>query len=233
MIALSLATKDRSRRTLRAAGLVAKVLVLLAVGYALFPFWKVGIPLWQYFVFAASLTLVLVLVYWRISERGDLRFMIGAWALGSALYLLIAVPFALLRVSPSPMLHDLSVFDGLLYSFLRPVALLGVLAASLSFVRFTSPIEFLPFGRPGYWCAVLLRSAEFAGQELRNTQVALLIQGEWPEAGQYEPWWRHPRRVLRSGPILVGTAFRNLLMWGPWAYLCFLQLRKAPKGDFQ
>lgn len=224
------ANRPHAPRARRAAWLLVKLGGLFAVGYAFFPLLKGSVTWSGYFVFVAGLTLLLTATYWLLSPPRGLVMLFGLWSIGTVVYLLIALPLAFAGVSPSPMLHGLNLFERILYSFLRPIGLLGVLAAGLTFMRITSPIEFLAFGAPGYWMAVLFRAQEFAGQELRNTQIVLSIQGEWPDADEPGPRRLYLTRVFRSGPILVSTAFRNVLIWGPWAYLCFRKLKRGSKG---
>jgi hypothetical protein len=33
-------------------------------------------------------------------------------------------------------------------------------------------------------------------------------------------------RVVRAAPLLIATTFRNVILWFPWAWICYTSLRR-------
>jgi hypothetical protein len=148
--------------------------------------------------------------------------MLKLWAIGVVIYLLFAIPRIYLSVSLSPYFNFTSLTDRWLYSLLLPLILLGTFTASLIFIQIISPTEFLKWGRHGLEITLLMRALQHSAQVFNETKIALMLQNQWPDGGSSVFNLRASWLIIKSSPLLVSTALRNIILyWFPWGWLCF------------
>jgi hypothetical protein len=207
---------------LRRIPLVPKLLLLLfgaAVFVILFPFiLTYGLP-----VYAALLSLLVCIgvLFRLVVGRRMFRVTLLLWAGGTMLYLLIAAVLILKDVQPLPYMR-MSATQMLLYYFSYPLRILGIFFTGLIVASITSPAEFLQWGRVGLRLALLYRAFEYSVMSLDDVRRALMLQGEWPERGAR----RRFILLVKGAPVLIATMFRNIILWFPWAWICYTNLEE-------
>jgi hypothetical protein len=211
--------------------LVLKLLFLIsgaAVFFILFPFLlRYGIPV--YSVLAVLLICVGIL-FRMVTGKRTFRITMLLWAGGSIIYMVIAAVLIMRDVQPIPYMY-LNRIHLILYYLSYPLRVLGIFFTGLIFVGETSPAEFLRWGELGIRIALLYRAFEFSILSITDIRKALILQGEWPErAGGYRTG-QNIGIFVRGAPILVATIFRNIILWFPWAWICYTNLRKEIKGS--
>jgi hypothetical protein len=211
--------------------LVLKLLFLIsgaAVFFILFPFLlRYGIPV--YSVLAVLLICVGIL-FRMVTGKRTFRIIMLLWAGGSIIYMVIAAVLIVRDVQPIPYMY-LNRIHLILYYLSYPLRVLGIFFTGLIFVGETSPAEFLRWGELGIRIALLYRAFEFSILSITDIRKALILQGEWPErAGGYRTG-QNIGIFVRGAPILVATIFRNIILWFPWAWICYTNLRKEIKGS--
>jgi len=166
---------------------------------------------------------VLAFVIFSSNVVGKKSFvaMLKMWSIGAVVYLLFAIPRIYLAGSLTPYFELTSLADRWIYSLLLPMILLGTLSVGLVFVRITSPTEFLRWGYYGLKVTLLMRALQHSAQVFNETRMALMLQNQWPEAGSRIFDVRTSWLIIKSSPLLVSTAFRNIILyWFPWGWLC-------------
>lgn len=224
---------DLSRSTteaLRSMHLVLKLLFLIsgaAVFFILFPFLlRYGIPVYS----VLAVLLICVGILFRIvTGKRTFRITMLLWAGGSIIYMVIAAVLIMRDVQPIPYMH-LNRIHLILYYLSYPLRVLGIFFTGLIFAGVTSPAEFLRWGELGMRIALLYRAFEFSVLSIKDIRKALILQGEWPErAGGYRAG-QNIGMFVRGAPVLVATIFRNIILWFPWAWICYTNLREEIKG---
>jgi hypothetical protein len=203
--------------------LPAKIAMLLAGAgffFILFPYLQKRV----YITFAAFMAVLLftAFLFRSVSTRRMFRSTLWLWASGSAVYLVIAAVLILRGVQPLPY-RTMDMPQLLLYYLSYPLRVLGIFFVGLIFTAVTSPTEFLRWGEVGLKIALAYRAFEYAVQSLDQTRQALLIQGEWPDPADRGGFGKLAR-TIRSVPLLITTMFRNIILWYPWAYICYTNL---------
>lgn len=212
--------------------LLIKILFLFVMAFILFfSALLVTNALEVYFAFILTFVLILATLCWFTVGRKSFMTVLGFWAFGSLIYLLIAVPRIYSGASLSPYLDLKIIKDRWLYTLAYPIRLLGTFSTGLVFIRITSPVEFLRWGSFGLKIALLFRAIQYATQAFNETRLALLMQDKWPEEQQGFIRFREAWLTIKYGPLLVGTTLRNIILWFPWAWLCFNKLQLNKKGD--
>jgi len=147
------------------------------------------------------------------------------WAGGSVIYMIIAAVLILRNVQPLPYMQ-MGRTHLLLYYLSYPLRVLGIFFTGLIFAGITSPADFLRWGEAGLRIALVYRAFEYSVISLGDVRRALVLQGEWPE--RYGRYRAGQRIVLffRGAPILVATIFRNIILWFPWAWICYTNLKR-------
>jgi hypothetical protein len=203
--------------------LVLKIIFLFAgafVFFLLFPFFqRYGAP--AFAVFCALLAGAGAAFRIAAGKR-EFRLTMVLWLTGSAFYAVIAAVLIIRRVQPLPYVN-MAPSTLMLYYASYPLRVLGVFFVGLIFVRITSPVEFLAWGGFGLKVALAYRAFEYSVNAFDETRRALIIQGYWPD-----PTARKRKRALYSiivhSPVLIATTFRNIILWFPWAYICYNSL---------
>jgi hypothetical protein len=206
--------------------LVVKLLFLMssaAVFFILFPFLhRYGIPV--YSVLAVLLICVGIL-FRMVTGKRAFRITMLLWGGGSIIYMVIAAVLIMRDVQPIPYMH-LDHIHLIFYYLSYPLRVLGIFFTGLIFTGVASPTEFLRWGELGMRIALLYRAFEFSVLSIKDIRRALILQGEWPEriggfrAGQ------NIGMFVRGAPVLVATIFRNIILWFPWAWICYTNLRE-------
>lgn len=171
-------------------------------------------------LFSISLSLLRI-----ISGKKIFRITIWLWASGSIIYLIIAGFMIYKRIQPLPYIY----FQGwklLLYYLSYPLRLLGIFATGIIFVTITSPIEFLKWGNSGLKIALAYRAFEYSINAIEENRISLIIQGEWPDFSEGRRGLKRVYRVIKYAPKLVATTLRNIILWVPWAWICYNTLKK-------
>ena len=205
--------------------LVLKILFLFAgasVFFLLFPFFqRYGAPAFAVF---CALLVGAGAAYRIAAGKREFRMTMLLWLTGSVLYAVIAAVLILRRVQPLPYV-SMGISTLILYYASYPLRVLGVFYVGLIFVRVTSPVEFLAWGGFGLKVALAYRAFEYSVNAFDETRRALIIQGYWPD-----PTAKKHKRTLYSmivhSPILIATTFRNIILWFPWAWICYNSLIK-------
>lgn len=179
-----------------------------------------------HFILMAIIISFFVSVAYLTLELATFKSMLKLWLLGTLVYACFAIPRIYLAGSLSPYYSLQSISDRWLYSFLLPIILLGTLSVGLIFVRITSPLEFLRWGKVGLGITLLLRALQHSVQIFSETRIALMMQNQWPEEKSNFYSLSSTWQVIKFSPLLIRTAIRNLILyWFPWGWICFNQLR--------
>ena len=221
----------RVRGGLRSLHLILKLFFLVsgaAVFFFLFPFLlRYGYPVYS----AYALLLVCVGIVFRlVMGKHIFRVTMLLWAGGSIIYMMIAVVLIVRDVQPLPYMH-LDRIRLILYYLSYPLRVLGIFFTGLIFAGITSPAEFLRWGETGLRIALLYRAFEFSVLSLEDIRRALILQGEWPERDRGSRAGQKIGMFIRGAPVLVATIFRNIILWFPWAWICYTNLRKELTGS--
>lgn len=212
--------------------LFAKILFLLitTIVFFFFVFFITESKLTTYFIFLLVIIILMGFVCYIVTGQRTFWFTVKLWAIGSVIYLAVAIPYTYSGASLSPYMKLDNNVNRYLYSFFLPLRLLGIYFVGLTFLEVTSPTEFLKFGTVGFWIAFLFRIIEYAKQSFREAIIALRIQGEWPEESKGLIRFREAWLTIRRGPTLVIVTFRNIILWFPQAWLCFNRMQNNLKG---
>ena len=62
----------------------------------------------------------------------------------------------------------------------------------------------------------------FDGAHMAGTFVNNYEKEPWRGYGPGPP---HVFRLIKSAPLLVAVTFRNIILWFPWAWICYRNLR--------
>ncbi len=208
------------------APLWMKILFLLSGGslfFILFPFLlKYG--LYIYAVYFATL-IVFGIIFRLVAGRKVFRITLWLWGSGSLIYLVVSLILILQGVQPLPYLH-MEKLNLILYYLTYPLRVLGIFFTGLIFVSITSPIEFIRFGRVGLGIALIYRAFEYSISMFDENRTALLIQGSWPDFDDSDKKYRLFFKLILKTPLLIATTFRNIIMWAPWAWICYNAIKK-------
>jgi hypothetical protein len=201
-----------------------KLLFLVVGAIALylphFFLYKINLPL--YFTLFTSLVCSLASICYLVIGSKNFKMIIKLWAIGTIVYCCFAIPRIYLASKLSPYFIFTSLSDRWLYSLLLPLMLLGTFSVGLIFVRITTPLEFLKWGRCGIKIALLLRVLQHSMQVLNDTKLALMMQNKWPDTMQNKKNFRENWLLLKYSPLLISTALRNIIIyWFPWGMVCF------------
>ncbi len=222
--------KDR----LQGLSIVIKLL-MLAFGailfFLLFPFLLKWGGALVYLIFFLLL-LITGTVFRLVSGRRAFRVTLWLWLSGSAIYMIIASVLIFRGVQPLPYIR-MDRADLVLYYLSYPLRVLGIFFTGLIFSAISSPVEFLKWGGFGMKVALAYRAFEYAVNAFETNREALLIQDEWPDFSKGVRKNRRLGKVIKATPALVATTFRNIILWFPWAWVCYTNLQKEvmKKGD--
>jgi hypothetical protein len=215
------------KRSLRKLPLVIKLILLVSgasLFFLLFPFLlRYGTIIYIAFF---SLLLIFGALFRIVTDKGTFKATLWLWGGGSIVYLIIALFMILRGVQPLPYIQ-FETLPLIIYYLSYPLRVLGIFFIGLIFANITSPAEFLSWGEAGLKIALAYRAFEYSVQTFSETKTALLIQGEWPDFGGVKRQsFREVLTVIRSAPVLIATAFRNIILWFPWAWICYNSLKK-------
>ncbi len=220
----------RIKTSLKELNLVIKFLILVSGGacfFILFPFClKYG--LFTYILFFLLL-FIFGAVFRIVSERRAFRVILWLWASGSIIYLIIATFLIIKGVQPLPYLK-MDRLNLIIYYISYPLRVLGIFFSGLIFAHITSPVEFLRWGRAGVKIALAYRAFEYSVNAFEENRIALLIQGVWPDFSNEKRSFKMIYMALKYAPVLVATTFRNIILWFPWAWICYNSIRKEIIG---
>lgn len=175
------------------------------------------------FYYSAYIIMISVLTSFAFIIIGKKAFlaMLKIWGVGVIIYLLFAIPRIYLTSSLTPYFNFINFTDRWLYSLLLPLLLLGTFTVGLIFIQITSPIEFLKWGHHGLKVTLLMRALQHAVQVFNDTKISLMLQNQWPDASSNIFNLRSSWLIIKSSPLLVSTALRNIILyWFPWGWLC-------------
>jgi hypothetical protein len=147
------------------------------------------------------------------------------WTSGSVIYLIIAFVLIMKDIQPLPYI-EMDRIGMILYYVSYPLRVLGIFFTGLIFSSITSPIEFLKWGGFGFKITLAYRAFEYSVNAFDANREALILLNQWPDFTKGDNGFRRIVTVLKSAPILVSTTFRNLILWFPWAWICFNSLKK-------
>lgn len=197
-----------------------------ALFFVLFPFLlKYGVPV---YIFFSALLTGTGIVFFFIAGKRLFKITVWLWASGSIVYFCIAAFLILRDVQPLPYVR-MDDLNRILYYFSYPLRVLGIFFVGLTFSKVTSPVEFLVWGEAGLKIALAYRAFEYSVASFDEVRQALVIQGEWPDFKKRGNSLRKAVLAIRSAPVLVATSFRNIILWFPWAWICYVKLHKDLK----
>jgi len=163
-------------------------------------------------------------IFFRITAgRRTFRILLWLWAGGSVLYMIIAVVLILRNIQPLPYM-TLQGPSLAFYYLSYPLRVLGVFFVGLIFASITSPAEFIRWGETGLRIALAYRAFEYSVNSLDQVREALIVQGQWPEGGKGGSYG-NLFRLIKNAPLLIAVTFRNIILWFPWAWICYRNLR--------
>ncbi len=113
----------------------------------------------------------------------------------------------------------------ILYYLSYPLRVLGIFFTGLFFAGITSPAEFLRWGSIGLKIALLYRAFEYSITSFEENRIALTIQGSWPDSDSKNKF-KALFKVIKVSSLLIAITFRNIILWFPWAWLCYTNLKK-------
>ena len=206
--------------------LIYKALFLIAGGalfFILFPFLlKYGKSIYIiYFV-----VLIIYAVLFRVvAGKKSFKITMWLWVSGSLIYLIISIFLIIRGVQPLPYVK-MKQFELILYYLSYPLRVLGIFFTGLIFVAITSPIEFLKFGKFGLGIALIYRAFEYSISSFEENRIALMIQGSWPDFMDSTNKLKLFFMLVKSTPLLIATTFRNIILWSPWAWICYNAIKK-------
>jgi hypothetical protein len=213
--------------------LYVKLCGLLVVGLILFcpliPFLSATNVMVCIYV-SLTLAIFLILSHGLVVGYKELALGLRLWPIGVVFYALVCFLLIRSHASLAPGVNFASDADRWIYSLTFPVRVLGAVSAGFIFCSVTSPTEFLRWGKLGLAIAFLMRGIELTRQNILETQEALEMQGEWPSGGGFFS----PRSAIlatRNSILLVSTTLRNVILWAPWAWLCYNKIATSFKGD--
>jgi len=207
------------KRSLEKIPLCVKVLILIIIALCFFFFIKES-DLIIFSIFNLVVVAITGVVFYII-ERRTFWVTVKLWIIGTGIYLIFAIPLTYFGCPLSPFIKFQSATNRYLFSIFFPLRLLVIFFVGLIFVEITSPIEFLKFGKIGLWFAFFFRIIEYTKQLIIETMIVLQMQGEWPDEGKGLFQLREARLIKQYAPKLLAVVFRNIILWFPWAYLCF------------
>ena len=199
--------------------LIVKFVLLMSgavVFFVLFPFLlKHGLKV---YILIFTLLVLAGVTFRIVAGKKAFKVIMWLWAGGSIIYLIVAAFLIVKGVQPLLYLK-MDRFDMILYYVSYPLRVLGIFFTGLIFSSITSPVEFLRWGDFGLKIALVYRSFE-------TNMKALIVQGEWPDFSRDAKNFRRTFLVVKSTPMLVAITFRNIILWFPWAWICYNTLRK-------
>ena len=206
--------------------LIYKIMFLIgggAIFFILFPF-LLGYGKSIYIAY--FLILIIYAILFRVvAGKKSFKITMWLWASGSIIYLIISVFLILKGIQPLPYVK-MNKFDLILYYLSYPLRVLGIFFTGLVFVAITSPIEFLKFGKLGLGIALIYRAFEYSISSFEENRIALMIQGSWPDFTDNVNKIRLFFKLIKSTPLLIATTFRNIILWSPWAWICYNAIKK-------
>ncbi len=213
-------------RSLTKLNLWIKVLFLVSGGgifFVIFPFLlKYGSYVYILYFFVL---IIFGLLFRIIVGRKVFKLTLWLWASGSVIYLIISIVLILKGVQPLPYIH-MKRIDLILYYLSYPLRVLGIFFTGLIFVGITSPIEFIKYGKIGLGIALIYRAFEYSISMFEENRIALLIQGSWPDFGDTNKKYLMFFKLIKQTPLLIATTFRNIILWAPWAWICYNAIKK-------
>jgi len=206
--------------------IIVKIIFLIfgaSIFFILFPFLiRYGKSIYIIFFF---LLLSFGLVFRIVSTKRVFRITLWLWASGAIIYIIIALFLILKNIQPLPYLK-MDRFSLILYYLSYPLRVLGIFFTGLIFSNITSPVDFLGWGELGLKIALSYRAFEYSVSSFEENRVALLIQDKWPDFSVRNKGFKIVFMVIKYAPVLIATTFRNLILWFPWAWICYNNIRK-------
>jgi len=160
-----------------------------------------------------------------VSSKKVFRITLWLWASGALIYLIIAIFLVLKNVQPLPYIK-MDRFNLVLYYLSYPLRVLGIFFTGLIFSNITSPVDFLRWGEFGLKIALSYRAFEYSVSSFEENRIALLIQDKWPDSLEKAKGIKTIFIFIKYAPVLIATTFRNIILWFPWAWICYNDLRK-------
>lgn len=219
--------KDRLRRS----NIWIKFLILISGGgifFFLFPF-LLKYRYFSYGIFIISLFVAGLFFTFLYGKRG-LKVIFSLWGGGTIIYFVIVTLFILKGRQPLPYI-ELRKPELIFYYLSYPLRLLGVFFTGLIFMQIVSPTDFTGWGKLGLTIALIFRSFEFSIERLEMTRVALIMEGLWPDPYEKKSFLKSIKLFFKGSTILVATAFRNIILWFPWAWIVFNSIKREMGED--
>jgi hypothetical protein len=211
--------------------LALKILFLFAgalVFFLLFPFFLTRG--WAGFSVFCGVLAATGSAYRVVAGKKEFRVTVLLWLSGTAVYGLVALVLIVKRVQPHPYV-SMSAEALTLYHASYPLRVLGVFFVGLIFVHVTSPVEFLALGGFGLKAALAYRAFEYSVNAFDETRRSMIIQGYWPDPTARRRGRRDFFTMFANSPTLIATTFRNIILWFPWAWICYTSLVKDLTGE--
>jgi len=196
--------------------------------FLLFPFLlRHGIAVYSlFFIFL----LCFGFLFRMVSGKKTFKITLWLWGSGSLIYMIIAIFLILKGIQPLPYIK-FEPLHLILYYISYPLRVLGIFFVGILFAEITSPVEFLRWGETGLKIALAYRAFEYSVNAFEVNRVALTIQGEWPDISGSRVKFKELLLFLKYAPVLVSTTFRNIILWFPWAWICYNNMKKDIKKD--
>lgn len=179
-----------------------------------------------YFIILSFVVLIIYAFASCVLEKETINMTVQLWALGSFIYILIAVPYTLRGYMLTPYIKLSGMLYRLIYTILLPERLLGTFLGGLIILEITSSIEFLRWARIGFRITFLFRAMEYAKQEIFETIDTFRTLGEWPESRKRIISIKEAIKIIKNGTKLAIVVFRNIIIWLPKAWLNFIRIQQ-------
>ncbi|HOQ80217.1 MAG TPA: hypothetical protein PKZ69_04230 [Candidatus Cloacimonadota bacterium] len=212
------------KNKLRHIDLRIKSSLLLLIGISLFPFLKSETYIAPYSIYLLSITLLLALLYYKVSSWKSLTFVLKLWLIGLVFYGIFALVFVLNNWNISPTIELTETKYTILYLLIYPIRVLAVFFSGLSFIEIVSPIEFLKYGRLGHQLCFLMRSFQVAKEQMMQNKKAMEMMGELPDTFKS---FKDYQIFVKKSPLIIALTIRNLMVWLFWAAHQFELFKKG------
>jgi hypothetical protein len=217
-------------KKLRELNIWIKIFILFVYSISLCPFFINDETFRTYSFLLFGIVIIMASLYRIVFGKKKFGNLFFSWLIGASIYILVSVFLIYSNYKLSPYLKLDNLTDRWIYTLALPIRILGIFIGGLFFIEVVSPIQFLKWKNFGYNLALLFRVIELSKQKIHETQIALLMQNDWPERGGKFIRFGEAISIIKKCPKLVIVVIRNLLVWCPSAWISFKRLKTNFRG---
>lgn len=202
------------RKYLQSLSINTKILLLLINAFLLFPYIQNEDYLIGYSAFLIVLMIIYSIIYAKIKSFKSLKGIISLWLIGLIFFFIFSLVFLLNHWELSPGINLSTLMNKIIYLTLYPIRILGVFIIGFTFIEIISPIEFLKFGRAGFYLCYLFRSFQVSKEEMQQNKEMMEMRGQLPV--QFKSF-KDYELFFRNAPIIIALTIRNMMLWLFWS----------------